>query len=40
MEAYAVFFVAAGLIGVPAIVLFILLDSRQRALHRAATEPA
>ncbi len=40
MDAYAIFFVAAGLIGIPAIVLFMLLDSRQRALHAAATEPA
>ena len=33
MEAYAVFFVGAGLIGVPAVLLFLLLDSRQRAAH-------
>jgi MFS transporter, PAT family, beta-lactamase induction signal transducer AmpG len=41
MEAYAVFFIGAGLIGLPAIVLFALLDRRQRA-HApiAATEPA
>jgi MFS transporter, PAT family, beta-lactamase induction signal transducer AmpG len=32
MEAYAIFFVGAGLAGLPAIVLFILLDRRQRAL--------
>ncbi len=35
MEAYAIFFLGAGLIGLPAIVLFTLLDRRQRA-----TEPA
>jgi PAT family beta-lactamase induction signal transducer AmpG len=39
MDAYAVFFAGAGLIGLPAIVLFLLLDSKQRALKRA-TEPA
>jgi PAT family beta-lactamase induction signal transducer AmpG len=37
MEAYAIFFLGAGLIGIPAIVLFLLLDSRQRALRMAAT---
>jgi PAT family beta-lactamase induction signal transducer AmpG len=37
MHAYAIFFVGAGLVGVPAIFLFILLDRRQRAL-RPATE--
>lgn len=31
MGAYAIFFAGAGLIGIPAIVLFMLLDSRQRA---------
>jgi len=31
MAAYAIFFVGAGLIGIPAILLFMLLDSRQRA---------
>lgn len=31
MEAYAIFFVSAGLIGIPAVLLFMLLDSRQRA---------
>jgi PAT family beta-lactamase induction signal transducer AmpG len=36
MDAYAIFFVAAGLIGVPAVLLFLLLDSRQRAAHMAA----
>jgi len=30
MEAYAVFFIAAGLIGIPAIVLFLLLGTRYR----------
>ena len=35
MEAYAIFFIGAGLIGVPAIFLFLLLDRRQRALHPA-----
>lgn len=37
MHAYAIFFVGAGLIGVPAIFLFLLLDSRQRT-PRGATE--
>ena len=31
MTAYAIFFIGAGLIGIPAILLFVLLDSRQRA---------
>ncbi len=31
MGAYAIFFVGAGAIGIPAILLFMLLDSRQRA---------
>ena len=31
MNAYAIFFVGAGLIGLPAIFLFVLLDRRQRA---------
>lgn len=31
MGAYAIFFAGAGLIGIPAILLFVLLDSRQRA---------
>jgi MFS transporter, PAT family, beta-lactamase induction signal transducer AmpG len=30
MDAYAIFFVCAGLIGIPAILLFLLLSSRQR----------
>jgi hypothetical protein len=28
MEAYAIFFIGAGLIGIPAIVLFVVLNSR------------
>jgi PAT family beta-lactamase induction signal transducer AmpG len=35
MEAYAIFFIGAGLIGIPAIVLFVVLDSRHSAAHRA-----
>jgi PAT family beta-lactamase induction signal transducer AmpG len=38
MQAYAIFFIGAGLIGIPAVLLFLLLDSRQRA-ARTATEP-
>jgi len=30
MEAYAIFFIGAGLIGLPSILLFLLLDSRQK----------
>jgi hypothetical protein len=30
MNAYALFFVAAGLIGIPAILLFLILDTRHR----------
>ncbi len=37
MDAYAIFFIGAGLIGVPAVFLFLLLDARQRGM-RAATE--
>jgi PAT family beta-lactamase induction signal transducer AmpG len=36
MEAYALFFVAAGLVGLPAIVMFIILERRQRAIRREA----
>ena len=36
MEAYAIFFIGAGLIGTPAIFLFLLLDSRQRAMQVTA----
>jgi PAT family beta-lactamase induction signal transducer AmpG len=32
MNAYAIFFIGAGLIGIPAILLFMLLERRQRAL--------
>jgi PAT family beta-lactamase induction signal transducer AmpG len=35
MGAYAIFFVGAGAIGIPAILLFVLLDKRQRAAARA-----
>jgi PAT family beta-lactamase induction signal transducer AmpG len=30
MNAYAIFFLGAGLIGIPAILLFVWLDVRQR----------
>jgi PAT family beta-lactamase induction signal transducer AmpG len=33
MQGYAIFFIAAGLIGLPAIVLFTILDRRQRAIR-------
>lgn len=36
MEAYAVFFIGAGLIGLPAIAMFIILDRRQRAIRPEA----
>jgi PAT family beta-lactamase induction signal transducer AmpG len=36
MEAYAIFFVGAGAIGVPAILLFLLLETRQRPAALAA----
>jgi len=36
MEAYAVFFIGAGLIGLPAIVMFIVLDRRQRTIRPEA----
>jgi PAT family beta-lactamase induction signal transducer AmpG len=36
MNAYAIFFVGAGLIGIPAIILFFMLDSRQRGARMAA----
>ena len=36
MDAYGLFFVAAGLIGIPAIVLFILLAARHRIAHESA----
>jgi PAT family beta-lactamase induction signal transducer AmpG len=36
MNAYAIFFVGAGLIGIPAVLLFLLLDSRQRSARMAA----
>jgi PAT family beta-lactamase induction signal transducer AmpG len=31
INAYAIFFVGAGLVGVPAILLFALLNARQKA---------
>jgi PAT family beta-lactamase induction signal transducer AmpG len=37
MNAYAIFFIGAGLIGVPAIALFALLNARQKAAQAAAT---
>lgn len=37
MEAYAIFFIGAGLIGVPAIVMFLLLDSRHSTQRMAPT---
>jgi PAT family beta-lactamase induction signal transducer AmpG len=37
MEAYALFFIGAGLIGIPAIVMFLLLDSRHSAQRMAQT---
>jgi PAT family beta-lactamase induction signal transducer AmpG len=37
LGAYAIFFVGAGLIGVPAILLFVLLNARQRAALAAQT---
>jgi len=36
MEAYAVFFIGAGLIGLPAIAMFIILDRRQRTIRPEA----
>lgn len=38
MRAYQIFFVAAGAIGVPAIVLFLILSARQRAPRLAVVE--
>ncbi|HEY2446574.1 MAG TPA: MFS transporter [Rhizomicrobium sp.] len=35
MAAYAIFFVGAGAIGIPAIILFVALDTRRNALTRA-----
>jgi PAT family beta-lactamase induction signal transducer AmpG len=40
MAAYAIFFVGAGLIGLPAILLFVLLAARHRVLRRANQAPA
>jgi PAT family beta-lactamase induction signal transducer AmpG len=40
MAAYAIFFVGAGLIGLPAILLFVLLAARHRVLRRANRAPA
>lgn len=37
INAYAIFFVGAGLIGVPAILLFALLNARQKAAAAAAS---
>jgi PAT family beta-lactamase induction signal transducer AmpG len=39
MGAYAMFFIGAGLIGIPAILLFILLGARQRAHQAGANIP-
>ncbi len=36
MGAYAIFFIGAGLIGIPAIILFALLDAHQRAARDTA----
>jgi PAT family beta-lactamase induction signal transducer AmpG len=35
MGAYAIFFVGAGLIGLPAVLLFVLLAAQHRASRRA-----